>query len=474
MLHPRIVFFLLCGLLLSFSSKAQNYCDPADCLFWSPQPEAIDSALVTYATSQWSIDEWNNISCSIPVPQCEDLDLMVYYPVLNPGEKRPLVVLIHGGGFIEGNLNAFRIQARSFARLGYVAATINYRLCKRNNCLLLSGLGGFPPALCGLNFWSDFGTGAYVATVDANNAIRFLQQHATDYSIDPDYVIVGGHSAGAWTAFHTAYLDQDEIDSLGNWQASWGPLNPVSGIRGVIGLSGALVDTAFIDADEDIPAFIVHGLCDPTVCYDEDAPFHCNASYPKIMGGGLIGLRKHHLGHGYYLFSGEDMGHDVQALGSVWEIDLLRYMRESMICNTFTQRHVVYSQIPASGECGILQGSLIQAPHAPRDPVAIPTQSVWGDFPAPCGSASALDEGMGGNEYFLKAFPSPVLDGLLNLDSRGMERIQIYSASGRELADRPIKDGLTGIDVSLFPAGILIVVGFGKNGVVRMQKVAVW
>lgn len=402
----RKILLLTLTCLQAFSNtvSAQNYCDFNECLFWNEPTggQQIDSATENYALNQWSIDEWDNaVGCTVPivnVSQCENLPLEVYFPVLPPGEKRPLVVLMHGGAFIGGNRSQFRNQARALARLGYVAATLSYRLCKRNNCLTLSWLTAnesllIPAALCGLNFWTDFGTGAYVAAVDANNAIRYLQNNAGAYHIDPENVIVGGFSAGAWTAMHIAFLDQDEADGMGGWKGSWGPLNPVTGIKGVLCLGGAMYDTTFIDPDEKgMPVFTVHGTCDPTVCYKHDAAFHCNAAYPKIYGGGDISRRLHHNGNPYYLFTGENMGHGVDIANNIWNLEMLRFMRETMLCGQFTQKHVVYPVPANSPDCDVLQGPLLQYAHAPHPPVDLPASTLWSGFPvAPCAPVPAFE-----------------------------------------------------------------------------------
>ena len=64
----------------------------------------------------------------------------------DPGNKpRPALVIIHGGGWIEGDKSSFTSLKSwapgniiDFARLGFVAVTINYRL---------SGEATFPAAL---------------------------------------------------------------------------------------------------------------------------------------------------------------------------------------------------------------------------------------------------------------------------------------------------------------------------------------
>lgn len=436
-------------LLFQATGSAQHYCNFNDCLFWNEQTgQAIDSATVNYAVNQWSIDEWDNgVGCIVPivnVQQCENLALEVFFPVLQAGEKRPLVVLIHGGAFIGGNRSQFRNQARELARLGYVAATISYRLCKRNNCLTLGWLSSneswlTPAALCGLNFWTDFGTGAYVATVDANNAIRFLQNNAAAYGIDPDNVIVGGFSAGAWTAMHAAFLDQDEADGMGLWKNTWGPLNPVSGIKGVLCLGGAMYDTTFIDPDENhIPVFTVHGTCDPTVCYRHDAAFHCNAAYPKIHGGGDISTRLHHNGNPYYLFTGQNLGHDIMPASAVWNLEMLRFMRETMLCGQYIQKHSVLSLPAGNNECAVLQGPLLQYSHAPHPPVNLPSSQFWGGFPAPCIPVPADEPGP---DAGIRIFPSLTRGAPVRIETATSATIQVFDLQGKLLFQHTLDAG---------------------------------
>src|SRR3954452_16808558 len=54
-----------------------------------------------------------------------------------PGKPRPGIVVIHGGGWIEGDKSSFSSKKHGtpgniveFAELGFVAVTINYRMSK--------------------------------------------------------------------------------------------------------------------------------------------------------------------------------------------------------------------------------------------------------------------------------------------------------------------------------------------------------
>jgi acetyl esterase/lipase len=111
-------------------------------------------------------------------------------PTAKPAKPRPVVIVIHGGGWIQGDKSSFStLKNRSpgsivdFARLGFVAATINYRL---------SDEAPFPAAL-----------------EDCKNAVRYLSAHATDYGIDPERIGAWGNSAGGHLALMLGMVDRD-------------------------------------------------------------------------------------------------------------------------------------------------------------------------------------------------------------------------------------------------------------------------
>jgi acetyl esterase/lipase len=97
------------------------------------------------------------------------------------GKPRPGIVVIHGGGWLEGDKSSFASRDHGvpgnivdFAALGFVAATINYRL---------SGEAPFPAALG-----------------DCKTAVRWLRAHAKDYHLDPHHIGAYGNSAGGHLA----------------------------------------------------------------------------------------------------------------------------------------------------------------------------------------------------------------------------------------------------------------------------------
>ena len=97
----------------------------------------------------------------------------VYLP-LDGGDRRPAVLMIHGGGWRLFSKSAYTDQAIRLARAGYVTATINYRLVP---------------------------DGAYPALIqDCVCALAYLRAHADEYGLDPDRVAVLGYSAGGHLA----------------------------------------------------------------------------------------------------------------------------------------------------------------------------------------------------------------------------------------------------------------------------------
>lgn len=117
----------------------------------------------------------------------EKLDL--YLPKnRNAVEKSPAVLLIHGGGWKEGD----KRQAReiefgmTLAQNGFVAASINYAL---------RSAGKFPQNL-----------------QDCKNGIRYLRAHADELGVDPNRISVMGGSAGGHLALLVGYTaDQPNL-----------------------------------------------------------------------------------------------------------------------------------------------------------------------------------------------------------------------------------------------------------------------
>jgi predicted esterase len=150
----------------------------------------VSGAIVTYATGLPSLDGAAPVS----------LGLTVYRPVGDVQPTRPLIVWIHGGGFTTGARNEMEATAIQYAQLGYVTASIDYRLDPGSHCVLVQA--GVYSGQQAVIERARCQTAILTARDDAATAITWLRAHAADYGIDTTKVAVGGASAGAIAAIH--------------------------------------------------------------------------------------------------------------------------------------------------------------------------------------------------------------------------------------------------------------------------------
>ena len=216
----------------------------------------------------------------------EDLLLDIYMPGNDTLGLRPTVILAFGGGFIQGARGDMAELCRRFARKGFVAATIDYRLI---SALTFLGINDSAQAV---NFLVR-------AFQDVKAAIRFLKANAlgvNDYGIDPNNIFMGGVSAGAIAAAHAVYLDStDEVSAVfrtameanGGWAGNSNDITSVnSDVQGVISWSGALNNASWIDPS-DPPLFTVHDDGDQEVPYGAE-PILVGVNTFLTLQGSLI------------------------------------------------------------------------------------------------------------------------------------------------------------------------------------------
>ncbi len=211
----------------------------------------------------------NRDPVSYALTDLQPLRMDIYQPDGDTLQKRPLIVLLHGGAFIIGDKATSTIEtlANDFARKGYVVAAINYRI-------------GFNPASK-----SSLERAAYRSVQDARAALRFLAYNSDYFRIDPNTIFLGGSSAGAITALNAAFMEEFErpASTKGNfWRAQpdLGELdkstNEIQGryrICAVVNLWGAVNDTSIIDQYENIPVLSIHGDADRIVPFHYSYPF---------------------------------------------------------------------------------------------------------------------------------------------------------------------------------------------------------
>jgi acetyl esterase/lipase len=185
----------------------------------------------------------------------EKLRLDLFEPAGDTELQRPAILFMHGGSWIGGQRSEMQPWCETFARRGYVCATIDYRT------------GIWKPTF---NYTFEAGLRA---SQDIKAAVRWMRAHAAQYRINPKQIFLGGSSAGSMAALLAAYLDNDEIPA-GIDTVKWSNAEGVSGspgysseVQGVLNYCGALIDTLYMDAGEPAVACF-HGMSDPIVPYE--------------------------------------------------------------------------------------------------------------------------------------------------------------------------------------------------------------
>jgi hypothetical protein len=111
----------------------------------------------------------------------------------------PVVICIHGGGWIGGDKSSYYGRVKTFLDAGISLATINYRLMKQANEEKV-----VPPVKAPLE--------------DAARAVQFVRSKAAEWNIDKKRVGATGGSAGGastlWLAFHDDMADPNGSDPV--------------------------------------------------------------------------------------------------------------------------------------------------------------------------------------------------------------------------------------------------------------------
>ncbi len=271
-MHKHLLFWFI-AVAMATTAQAQ-YCTTNQ--RFSEVPFFTDDQISTQSNIPYAtVINWTGAS--------EVLRLDAYFPKLSADTmaKRPLILMIHGGGLVSGDKINFTRVCREFARRGFVTVSIDYRL--------------------GLNCVADITSkekAAYRAQQDANAAFRFVVENADVLRIDTVWMFIGGGSAGAVTSLSLVYLSQAEWNAyapaipalLGNLNNSGNNLTHLYTIKGIFNNWGAML-SEFIQPEEMLPMVSFHGDNDATVAVDstlgggclEDQPSYGSRTLHKIL-----------------------------------------------------------------------------------------------------------------------------------------------------------------------------------------------
>lgn len=226
------------------------------------------------------------------------LKMDVYQPnqALDPIEKRPLIVMTHGGSFAAGTRADMEFYAQEMAQRGFVTASITYRLGWNCDVLVEN-----PCATCTAQA-GKLKEAVYRAVQDNRAAIRYLVQNAESLGIDTSYIFVQGESASAITSLSSAFWSQAEaeafcptcLNELGLLDTAGNALTNYFSVKGVVNSCGGIpnMGQGVLDG-HNIPVIGFHSEWDCIVPYGSGPVINC---LPITCGsffwvGGSNGIR---------------------------------------------------------------------------------------------------------------------------------------------------------------------------------------
>ena len=222
-------------------SHAQQECDGYRYRYTG----AFETHSVTYDVQYGQNLSWNGVE--------EELVVDIYAPVGDVIAERPLVILAHGGFFLDGSNDGLDVVSLSedLAQMGYVVASMSYRL----------GVDDLGILLGTAVLQDEFVKAVWRGVHDSKAAVRFFRKSAEEgnpYGIDANRIYLGGVSAGAFIALHHAYVDDDseiptqiDITELG----LEGGLEGLSGNPGYSSAGEGRIQHCRRIADDRLPGF---------------------------------------------------------------------------------------------------------------------------------------------------------------------------------------------------------------------------
>ena len=186
--------------------------------------------------------EYNNID-GTPL----QLDI---YRQKNIATPAPLIVFLHGGGWVKGNRADMAVLLLEFAKRGYITATVSYRLRR-------------PYPEC---------------VEDISDAVNWFFLHGDEYGYDPDRIALVGASAGAHLAMLASYGWKDKIMNRDSAKSS-------RRIKAVVNIFGPVdMTTDFARNHSTATSFMARSYAEAPELYKEASPIeYLDKSSPPTM-----------------------------------------------------------------------------------------------------------------------------------------------------------------------------------------------
>ena len=348
-----------------------------------------------------------------------DLLLDFFEPAGDLAASRPLIILAFGGSFIGGSRDAMHEYCNYYAAHGYACASIDYRLYD----------GPLFPIPDSITMTDE----VIKALGDMKAAIRFFKEDAATtnpYRVDPNFIIVGGISAGGIVAAQAGMLDSTDviepyilplIDDNGGWRGNSSTNTQYSDdVISVLNFSGALKNTDYIDPS-DATLFSVHDDQDDVVPYAY--------GFATIFGVQIASLQGSYLMHQEALADG---------------------INSELITYTNSNNHVSYFGNQTATD-SILARSLLFL------------------YPQVCGAGANVSELNAAVEF--QMYPNPAQSAVtIKLETLNEFTLSIFDVSGRNVLSVDGENGETTLSLSKFNSGVYLVEVASEDGKISQRK----
>lgn len=206
--------------------------------------------------------------------------------------KRPCVMFVFGGGFVGGARDHDTEYFLFLANNGYDVVSIDYRLGMR---------GVESPGI--IEFLKAMDKTINIAVEDLYSATNFILDHANEWQIDAEKIIVSGSSAGAITSLQAEYAICNSLPVTKGLKEGFN-------YAGVIAFAGAVftLDGAPKWEKQSAPTLLFHGSSDTQVPFTKMALLGIG-----MYGSKYIADRLHDGGMPYWLYSVEYETHSMSS-----------------------------------------------------------------------------------------------------------------------------------------------------------------
>tara|TARA_R110002012_G_scaffold263456_1_gene446283 strand:- start:116838 stop:117755 length:918 start_codon:yes stop_codon:yes gene_type:complete len=195
----------------------------------------------------------------------ENLALDFYQAKDDSIHSRPLLLLVHGGGFSGGKRDnpLEKKFSEAMAKKGFAVASMSYRLLRKGK-----GFNCQTPAQEKIETFAR-------AAEDVLQATSYILENSLSLGVDPQKIILVGSSAGAEAILHAAFMQK-----LPEFQ---NPSYAHVRYAGLISFAGAMLNVDYISKENAVPSLFFHGKKDNLVPYKTASHHYCDKNAPGYL-----------------------------------------------------------------------------------------------------------------------------------------------------------------------------------------------